>query len=360
MKNQLMLFLTTTATAVQFHGVAQGYHEAYHAHSHNHKWLWFVMLLPTTATATISYRGTDTGFEVTCPLEDFLSSPCTPALAVPAEDCPVLQSCSQVYTPPSDNSIVVIPMTCSCLQLTNCPDTCTSDGDGSEVISSEPQTETGIDFQGPGTVTCDMSDFLARPCLPVKSDDCQDVAAEYRNNCDTNFVPPEDANAKTVEIPLPCACLSMYNCPLSCTLQPPIEEEEEGVDNDPEDTTASDEPTNEPVRTPAVGGESTENTDIDDLPEEPTTVEDQPEVDNSNVVDPANDESSTTDGDPIDTGLLSFRGPGVVVCPITAYTENPCCKSHVLMIYTAQVVLFDSKHSVRALRFHSPSPFFCD
>jgi hypothetical protein len=121
MKHPFMLFLTTTVTAVQFHDATRGYHAAYHAPPPYHRLLWFAVLLPTTATATLSYRGTDTGFQVTCPLKDFLSSPCTPTLAVPADECPVLQLCSQDYTPPSDSSIVVIPMTCRCLQLTNVP-----------------------------------------------------------------------------------------------------------------------------------------------------------------------------------------------------------------------------------------------
>ena len=363
MKYQFMLFLTTTVTAVQFHGAARGYNAAYHSHPSYHKWLWFVVLLPTT-TATLSYRGTDTGFQVTCPLKDFLSNPCTPTLVVPADDCPVLQLCSQDYTPPSDSSIVVIPMTCSCLQLTNCPDSCTSDGDGSEVFSAAPQNETRIDFQGPGTVTCDMNDFLVRPCLPVKTDGCEDDAAAYRNNCDTYFVPPEEENAETVEIPLPCACLSMYNCPASCVFQPPIDDEV--VDNDPEDLTATVGPTEKPVENEVVDDDPEDVTATDvptvtpevdeepvddagkDVPEETTVVEDQPEEDNSVAVEPSEGDSSTTvEKDPIDTGLLSFRGPGVVVCPITAYKENPCCKSHgwfflAKPLQTVSVVQFDS------------------
>lgn len=216
--------------------------------------LFLLLSLPAAASAVKSFRGTDAAFHVTCPLKDYVASPCAPALAVPPEECSNLQACALEYTPPSNHSLVVIPLTCSCLELKDCPDTCTA----------------GVDFVGPGTVTCDKNDFLLSPCLPVKTDDCEEDAVEaaYRSSCDTDFVPPpEDTNAVTLDIPLPCGCVKVRDCPMSCTFSETV-----AVVEDPKDTT-----------------------------------EEAP-------------------GDTKETDLLNFRGPGVVVCPIMTYEANPCCK----------------------------------
>jgi len=257
-----------------------------------------LLSLPAAAAAVQSFRGTDAAYQVTCPLNDYIASPCAPSLAVPPEECSNLQACASEYTPPSDYSFVVIPMTCSCLQLTNCPDTCTSDGTGEELMapSETPLVETGLDFVGPGTVTCDMNDFFLSPCLPLKGNDCaadDAVAAEYRSSCNTYFVPPTDTNAATVDISLPCGCVTMRNCPMSCTFA--ASGEAVVVVEDPEDGAGT-------------------TTTIDD-----TTTEEEPADSTSVAVVP-------TAAPTKETGLINFRGPGLVICPITAYKENPCCK----------------------------------
>ena len=115
----------------------------------------WLALLPAVTTGLQTFTGIDQvgGFNVTCPLNDYLLSPCMPSLAVPPEQCPNLQACSPAFEPPPDHSTIVIPIACSCLQLTNCPDTCTSDGPVDELVSSTTTTPIGDDETATATAT---------------------------------------------------------------------------------------------------------------------------------------------------------------------------------------------------------------
>jgi len=294
-------------------------------------------LIPVSVAGLQSYRGTDAGFQVTCPLLDYVAQPCTPSLSVAPEECPNLLACSPEYTPPADSSYITIPLTCSCLQLTNCPDTCVSNGTGDEVLppSASPPVETGLSFQGPGTVTCKVEDFLLAPCLPVQTQDCSDeAAATARKSCDTNFDAPA-AGSETVEIVLPCSCISMSNCVASCTF----------ASATAEDTTAQDGTSNTLDEIPSeVTGVEPTAAPIAADPVDDTTTTTATEEPNNTVVTSTNapvpapaDSPIVSPTEPLlagspsavttqSNGLVNFRGPGLVVCPITAYKANPCCK----------------------------------
>jgi hypothetical protein len=141
-----------------------------------------------------------------------------------------LPSCVLAVLPSLDISsqTVQFALPCECTVAEECPDSCMI-GPLSTTNASLPDlpfvptltsgngTDTAMetaDFVGPGVVSCPWSDYVADPCVPnygALLTNCEDTEA-----CTEASVPAPDS--ENFYLWLPCACVTLENCPASCTL----------------------------------------------------------------------------------------------------------------------------------------------
>ena len=145
-------------------------------------------------------------------------------------------------------------------------------------IPTIPPVQGGVNFTGPGIVTCPVADYLVHPCeIGFVNDDfgiCltrNTECADFDNFPDIN---PVDA-ITNYSLPLACSCQLLLNCPTTCTFQ--------SVDIAPSTDTA-------PVAAPT----------------------------------PTADRVPTPTAPVAPAASRNFTGPGIVTCPVADYLNQPC------------------------------------
>jgi hypothetical protein len=174
---------------------------------------------------------------VSCPTDAYseANAPCLPMFA---DNNPLrcgvrLPSCILEVLPPLDISsqTVQFALPCECTVAEACPDSCTIGplDDASTTNTSLPDlsfvptltsgngTNNSMettDFVGPGVVSCPWSDYIEEPCVPnygALLTNCEDF-----ESCTESSVPAPDS--ENFYLWLPCSCVTLDNCPATCTL----------------------------------------------------------------------------------------------------------------------------------------------
>lgn len=193
-------------------------------------------------TATQDFVGPGS---VSCPTADYAASPCVPTfLNGNPLTCIGEGLTCRLSLPNVTIDRVLIPIPCGCLVANDCPDSCTlltngvlidpsnftddaftnitddrfaTDDDSATTDDDRNSTSTGTQYVGRGVVTCPFDDYFLLPCLPDYSnlEDCVDSEEELCN--DISDAPEADVNFVDFYIFLPCRCVTVENCPETCT-----------------------------------------------------------------------------------------------------------------------------------------------
>jgi hypothetical protein len=194
-------------------------------------------------------------------------------------------------------------------------------------------TTDGVDFTGPGTVTCPLEDYLLAACFAdffVEVNQCDNVQA-----CAQTIELP--GNASFINIAIPCDCMKAVGCAPTCTFTPgpPAMVNQTGIDlvgpgyvscpiddyeafpcfpTQTSDTCANVTGCLEAAFVPSF--DATLANVFIPLPCECVTATNCPttctlQTGEAPVVPPV-------------SGSLDFAGPGLVMCPVSDIVQQPC------------------------------------